>query len=405
MKNVIYSLVVAVMAVVLIVAVAVILPMISTSVTSDAIATSGTATIKTVDNEAVQPDGGHAERCYLTEATTGMVLYKKNEDERHEIASMVKIMTLLLTFEAIEKNEASYDELITISREAAAEKGSELFLDAGAQYRLSDLIKGITVVSANDASVAVAERLAGSVPAFVDRMNARAQELGMTNTKFVNATGYPSENEQYSTARDVNAMTRELIKHKDYYNYSRIWVEDFTHPSGRITGLANTNKLVRFYKGCDSGKTGYTSTAKFCLSASAERNGLRVVGTVIGAESSDNRFSAMRKMFDYSFMNYKAECVKECGSNADIEISVKKGKEDSITPIFSADLKFITSRAGGEYTVEYETQEIIAPMSKGSVVGKAKLMSGDKVVSEVNLILDRDVEKASFFDYIRKICR
>lgn len=405
MKNVIYSLVVAVMAVVFVLAVAVLIPMITTNVTSDVTATSGSTTINTVDSDAVQPDGGQAERCYLTEAATGMVLYKKNEDERHEIASMVKIMTLLLTFEAVERGEASYDELITISREASDEKGSELFLDAGAQYRLSDLIKGITVVSANDACVAVAERLAGSMPAFVDRMNARAQELGMINTKFVNATGYPSENEQYSTARDVNVMTRELIKHKDYYNYSRIWVEDFTHPSGRITGLANTNKLIRFYKGCDSGKTGYTSTAKFCLSASAERNGLRVVGTVIGAESSDNRFSAMRKMFDYSFMNFKAECVKERGSNADIQIAVKGGKSDSITPIYNADLKFISSRAGGEYTVEYETQEISAPLSKGSVVGKAKLMSGNKIVSEVDLILGSDIEKASFFDYIRKICR
>lgn len=405
MKNVIYSLVVAVLAVVFMMAIAIVVPMNATSMTGEIETTCSTATVNNIDGESVQPDGGLATRCYLTEATTGMVLYRKNEDERHEIASMVKIMTLLLTFEAIERGEASYDELITISREAADEKGSELFLDAGVQYKLSDLIKGIIVVSANDASVAVAERLAGSVPSFVDRMNTRAQELGMTNTKFANATGYPSEYEQYSTARDVNIMTRELIKHKDYYNYSRIWVEDFTHPSGRITGLANTNKLVRFYKGCDSGKTGYTSTAKFCLSASAERNGLRIVGTVIGAESSDKRFGAMRKMFDYSFMNYKAECVKECGSYADADISVKGGKVDSVTPILKGDLKFISSRAGGDYTVEYETMEIKAPMSKGSVVGKAKIISDNVVVSEVDLILENDVKKASFFDYIRKICR
>lgn len=405
MKNVIYSLVVAVLAVVFLMAIAIVIPMTATSMAGEVETACSTATVNNIDGEDVQPDGGLATRCYLTEATTGMVLYKKNEDERHEIASMVKIMTLLLTFEAVERGEASYDELVTISLDAADEKGSELFLDAGAEYRLSDLIKGITVVSANDASVAVAERLAGSVPAFVDRMNARAKELGMTNTKFANATGYPSEYEQYSTARDVNTMTRELIKHKDYYNYSRIWVEDFTHPSGRITGLANTNKLVRFYKGCDSGKTGYTSTAKFCLSASAERNGLRIVGTVIGAESSDKRFGAMRKMFDYSFMNYKAECVKECGSYADVNISVKGGKVDSITPILNGDLKFISSRAGGEYTVEYETTEIKAPMSKGSVVGKAKIISDNTVVSEVDLILESDVKKASFFDYIRKICR
>lgn len=404
MKNVIYLHVVAVLVVVFMFAIAMVIPM-TTSVAGEVEATTCATTIETINDSATQADGGLAERCYLTEATTGMVLYKKNEDERHEIASMVKIMTLLLTFEAVERGEVSYDELITISREAASEKGSELFLDAGAQYKLSDLIKGITVVSANDASVAVAERLAGSVPAFVERMNARAQELGMTNTKFVNATGYPSENEQYSTARDVNIMTRKLIKHKEYYNYSRIWVEDFTHPSGRITGLANTNKLIRFYKGCDSGKTGYTSTAKFCLSASAERNGLRVVGTVIGAESSDKRFSAMRKMFDYSFMNYKSECVKASGSYANVDVNVKRGKVDTVTPILKDDLKFISSRAGGEYTVEYELNDICAPMSKGSVVGKAKIISDNVVVSEVELVLENDVKKASFFDYIRKICR
>lgn len=404
MKNVIYLHVVAVLAVVFVLAIAMVIPM-ATGVMGETEITWNATTINTINDSTVQADGGLAERCYLTEATTGMVLYKKNEDERHEIASMVKIMTLLLTFEAVDRGEASYDELVTISHDAANEKGSELFLDAGAQYKLSDLIKGITVVSANDASVAVAERLAGSVPAFVERMNARAQELGMSNTKFANATGYPSEKEQYSTARDVNTMTRELIKHREYYNYSRIWVEDFTHPSGRITGLANTNKLVRFYKGCDSGKTGFTNTAKFCLSASAERGGLRVVGTVIGAESSDNRFGAMRKMFDYSFMNYKSECVKECGSYADVDISVKGGKVDTVTPILKGDLKFISSRAGGEYTVEYETIEINAPMSKGSVVGKAKIMSDNAVVSEVDLVLENDIKKASFLDYIRKICR
>lgn len=404
MKNVIYLHVVAVLAVAFVLAIAMVIPM-ATGVIGETETMWNATTINTINDSAVQADGGLAERCYLTEATTGMVLYKKNEDERHEIASMVKIMTLLLTFEAVDRGEASYDELVTISHDAANEKGSELFLDAGAQYKLSDLIKGITVVSANDASVAVAERLSGSVPAFVERMNARAQELGMTNTKFANATGYPSEKEQYSTARDVNTMTRELIKHKEYYNYSRIWVEDFTHPSGRITGLANTNKLIRFYKGCDSGKTGFTNTAKFCLSASAERGGLRVVGTVIGAESSDSRFGAMRKMFDYSFMNYKSECVKECGSYADVDIIVKGGKVDTVTPILKDDLKFISSRAGGEYTVEYETIEISAPMSKGSVVGKAKIMSDNAVVSEVDLVLENDIKKASFFDYIRMICR
>lgn len=341
---------------------------------------------------------------YLVEASTGQVLKARGEDEKKEIASMVKIMTLLLTFEAIDRGEANLNDKVLISDYAAAQKGSELFLDAGVQYPLTDLIKGATVVSANDACVAISEHLAGSESAFVDRMNNRAKELGMENTKFINPTGYPSvSGEQYSTAKDVNIMTRQLIKHKQYYDYSKIWVEDYKHPSGRITGLANTNKLIRFYKGCDSGKTGFTNSAKYCLSASAERNNMRVVGTVLGAPESQLRFNAMRNLFDYAFMNYKTETVIDAQNPLNIAIKVLKGKNDFAYPIAEENLVYLKTRDSKEYTLEYEFNDIIAPMKKGSIVGKAKIMVDGQEYSSVNLILNEDVEKANFWDNIKKL--
>ena len=204
---------------------------------------------------------------YLSEYNTGEVLYQHNADAKHEIASMVKIMTANLIFDAVDEGKLSYDEMITISKEASAMGGSQMFLDAGAQYSVSDLIKGIIVVSANDASYAMAERLSGSVDAFVAKMNDKAAELGMVNTKFANCTGLPSESEQYSTAKDVNIMTRSLMSHPKYFQYASIWMEDYKHPSGRITQFVNTNKLLKQYSGCIGGKTGYTDKAGHCLSA------------------------------------------------------------------------------------------------------------------------------------------
>lgn len=341
---------------------------------------------------------------YLVEASTGQVLKARGENERKEIASMVKIMTLLLTFEAIDRGEVGLNDNVLISDHAAAQKGSELFLDANINYPLSDLIKGATVVSANDACVAIAEHLAGSESAFVARMNDRAQELGMENTRFANPTGYPvTDDEQYSTAKDVNIMTRQLIKHKLYYDYSKIWVEDYRHPSGRITGLANTNKLIRFYKGCDSGKTGYTDSAKYCLSASAMRNEMRVVGTVLGAPESQLRFNAMRGLFDYAFMNYRTETVLNTENPLNIAIKVKKGKNDYVYPIVEENLVYLKTRDSKDYVVEYEYNDITAPMAKGSVVGKAKLIVDGQIYTSVNLILNEDVEKANFWDNIKNL--
>ena len=209
---------------------------------------------------AVAETGGGMEitafSAYLTDFNSGRVLFAKNENERHEIASMVKIMTANLAFEAVERGELSLDEDITVSETASSMGGSQMFLDANTAYKATDLIKGIIIASANDASVAIAERLCGSHEAFVALMNERAAQLGMNDTKFCCATGLPDSGEQYSTARDVNIMTRQLMSHAKYYDYAGIWMEDYTHPSGRVTQLVNTNKLIRGYRGCIGGKIG-----------------------------------------------------------------------------------------------------------------------------------------------------
>ncbi|MDE6302938.1 MAG: D-alanyl-D-alanine carboxypeptidase, partial [Clostridia bacterium] len=225
---------------------------------------------------------------YLIDYGTGTVIYSRNENARLPIASMVKIMTAMLTFEAIERGDVSLDDDVLISQESASMGGSQVFLDAGTTHKLGDLLRTVIVASANDSCVALAEHIEGSVGAFVAKMNARAKELGMENTCFKNCTGLPAA-ESFSCAKDAATMFMQLIKYPVYFDFAKVWLEDYEHPSGRKTTITNTNKLVKFYNGCDGGKTGYTSEAKFCLTATAMRNNMRVIAVVVGADSSTVR--------------------------------------------------------------------------------------------------------------------
>ena len=244
----------------------------------------------------------------LADADSGKILFAENETACYPIASMCKIMTLLLCFESIDAGDFSLDDKIVVSDTAAGMGGSQVFLEANAEYLVGDLLKSITIASANDACVAMAERICGSEDAFVRKMNERAKELSMERTVFVNCTGLPKP-DQHSCAKDVVKMFSELIKHKDYFTYSGIWMDEISHPKGRITEMSNTNKLIRFYQGCDGGKTGYTSDAGHCLCACAERNGLRLISVVISAPDSKTRFKEVSKMFDSGFANYENKFV------------------------------------------------------------------------------------------------
>ena len=345
-----------------------------------------------------------AECAYLVDYDSGNVLVDKGSDIKRTVASMVKVMTLLLTFEAVDAGQVNYDDMIVISSESAKQIGSEMFLDEGASYSVNDIIKGVVTMSANDGSIALAERIAGSGEAFVALMNSRAVELGMTNTLYANPTGLPSEGEQYSTAKDVTMVMRELTCHSKYYEYSGIWLEDYTHPSGRVTQLANTNKLIRHYKGCDSGKTGYTDSAKFCLSASATRDGMRVVGTVMGATESKARFKSMTNMFNYAFGTFKREVFLTSETPLSIEIKVSGGKVDMITPIISRDLAMLVEKSGVKYEVKYDLPTSVkAPIEVGQELGTASIMDGEKVLMTVKVISNESVKKANIWDNIGKI--
>ena len=329
----------------------------------------------------------------------GREIYSVNADERHQIASMVKIMTADLVFESIESGELSVDEKVTVSAEAAGMGGSQMFLDAGAEYTVSDLLKGVIVASANDASYALAERISGSATAFVADMNEKAASLGLRNTLFANCTGLPSDSEQYSSARDVNIMTRELMNHDLYFDYAGIWTEDYVHPSGRITTLTNTNKLIRQYSGCKGGKTGFTEDAGFCLSACAERGGIEVVATVIGAADGKTRFAECSRLFNHAFANLTRQVALEKGEEADATAEVKGGKIKSVVPVASKQAA-ITVMRGEKVSVEYQIFEVKAPLKAGDVVGKIILSNGDKR-EEFDLVSPVDIQKATLWDRIK----
>lgn len=340
---------------------------------------------------------------YLVDAATGTALYAKNENERLPIASMVKIMTALLVLEAADRGEISLDEEVYVSENAASMGGSQIFLDAGSKHKASDLLKSVIVASANDSCVALAERVSGSVEGFVNDMNARAAELGMSNTNFVNCTGLPAA-EGFSTAKDVSIMFREVIKHPTYFEYAGVWTEDYVHPSGRTTNMTNTNKLVRFYNGCDGGKTGFTSEAKFCLSATAQRDGMRTVAVVIGADSSKGRFNAVSEMFNYAFGNFKTTTLASAGEALG-EVKVSGGKVRNLPFTVAEDVASLSRRTDKtEVELRYELPEKVkAPIRQGDVVGKGYVVRGGEVEREFDLVAAEDVKRANLWDIIKRI--
>lgn len=344
---------------------------------------------------------------YLVENSTGKVLFEQNATERRPIASMTKIMTLLLTLEQVDGGTLNLEDKITISQNAASMGGSQAFLDAGSEYRVTDLIKTVVVCSANDSSVALAEHVAGSVDEFVKRMNNRAKELGMENTLFVNCTGLPAPG-QYCCAKDVSVMTRELLKHKDYYNYTKIWMEDFVHPTGRTTSITNTNKLIRFYEGCDSGKTGYTAEAGHCLTASARRNGMRLVSVVIGAPDSKTRFADSQTLLNYGFANYETREILSGEKHLEERLNVLGGKCEDISLRPEKGYSRLTRKGekGAEPEIIVELNEKVkAPLAEGDVVGKIKIVCAGEVLAEINAVAAESVEKAGWLDGIKTIIK
>lgn len=363
----------------------------------------GISSVKKTLASEVMPHKCKAE--ILLDASSGTVINSYNDKERLPIASMCKIMTLLLCFEAEKQGELSFDEKIVISESSAGMGGSQVYLEANAEYKVCDLIKSIIIASANDSCVALAERLCGTESAFVDKMNEKAKELSMNDTIFVNCTGLPQSG-QYSCANDVSVMFRELIKFDKYFDYSQIWMDEVSHPKGRKTEISNTNKLIRFYDGCDSGKTGYTGEAGHCLAASAKRNGMRVICVVICAPDSKTRFSQVSALFNYAFSNYESKCLIDDKTPLDISVSVDGGKKNNVSVIAEKPF-YIFSKKNEKRSFEMNfipsNAKTKAPINKGIILGTLSIYENGIEIGKVNVIASEDVEKKSFFDEINGI--
>ena len=343
---------------------------------------------------------------YMMDASTGTVIYARNEKDKLPIASMVKIMTALLTLEAVDRGDVSLADDVEVSEEAAGMGGSQVFLDAGSTHNLGELLKTVIVASANDSCVALAEHIAGSVSGFVARMNGRARELGMQNTSFKNCTGLPAA-ESFSCAQDVAIMFSELIKHPTYFDYAGIWMEDYAHPSGRTTSISNTNKLVRFYRGCDGGKTGYTNEAKFCLAATAKRDDMRIIAVMIGAPSSKERNAAVSAMFDEAFANYTNNILLKAGEPLDKRVSVAGGKSDSVAITVASDVaQFMARSDSADYELRYDLKERVkAPVKQGDRLGTVYLVKNGEIISETAVVAAESVARMNLFDAIGEIGR
>lgn len=333
-----------------------------------------------------------AKSAILMEVNTGKILYEMNADEKLPPASITKIMSLLLVMEAISSGKLSVEDVITASEHACSMGGSQIWLEPGETMTVDDLLKAAVIASANDATVALGEQIAGSEEDFVAMMNARAKELGMNNTNFVNATGLDAEG-HLSSAHDVAIMSKELIKHDLIKKYSTVWMDSLRDGESE---LVNTNKLVRFYEGTTGLKTGTTSGAGYCLSATAERNGLELVAVVMSGDNSNDRFNGAKKMLDYGFANYEyASIAPQLDKN---EIKIEKGVEKTVKIKASNNFGALLKKSeAAAITQKLNLKEnLTAPIKKDQSVGTVDFYLNDEMIGQVDVVTVDSVDKMSF---------
>lgn len=339
----------------------------------------------------------------LMDYASGEVLYEKDAKEHLPVASMVKMMTILLALEEYESGNVLLDSPITTTENASGMGGSQVFIDPYVEYRFEDLLKSVIIASANDASVALAEYFSGTEKNFVAKMNKRAKELGMTDTNYVNCTGLPSP-EQYSCAKDSAIVMREILKHEIYHNYSSIWLDELVHPSGRKTELTNTNRLIRYYNGCDGGKTGSTNEAGCCLTASASRDGMRLISVIVGAQNSKMRFNESSALLNYGFNNFENKVLVNC-NEALSSAKVEKGKSE-VCNLYAAECYSTIVKKGDNSSFEVVVdapEKIYAPLKAGEKVGKVLVTKDGNVVKEIDVVTKEDVSHISYFDSVKNV--
>lgn len=373
------------------ISVALCLILICSSVTFATYAENGDAQIKIDAKAAV-----------LMDASTGKVLFSKNEHERLYPASVTKIMPLLLVMEAIDSGKLSLQDKITASASAAGKGGSQIWLKEGEQMTVDELLKAAVISSANDACTALSERIAGSEEGIVKMMNDRAKELGMKETNFVNCTGLDDDTTEHLTsAYDIALMSKQLLNHERILNYTTVWMESLRDGA---TQLVNTNKLVRFYKGTTGLKTGTTTKAGHCISASAQRNGLHLIAVVMGSSSGTERFESAKAMLNWGFANYET-VTPSLDMSLITDVQIIKGIEDSVKPTIEP-IKSLTLESGQKGKIQTEIDlatDVEAPVEKGQILGKVKFTIDGKSIAEYNLIAENAVRRLKISDIMRRM--
>lgn len=353
--------------------------------------------IKVVNAETIDDLAPNAKSAIMIEASTGEILFNKNEHEKLAPASMTKMMSMLLIMEEIEKGNLKWDEKITASENASSMGGSQIFLEKGEVMTVTELLKGIAIASGNDATVALAERISGTEDAFVKKMNEKARELGLKNTNFVTSTGLDADN-HYSTAYDMSLIAKELVKHEKILEFTGTYEEYLRTDTSDPFWLVNTNRLVRFYNGVDGLKTGFTSSAGYCLTATAKRDNMRLITVVMNEPDTTKRSSDTTKMLDYGFNIYMVRNIVDKDTVLD-SVKVELG-EKLTTNIVSKDTITILNKKSDDIrniTYEIEIDKIIAPVKKGDKVGLIKILEDGRVISTVDATVGEDIKKADIF--------
>ena len=343
----------------------------------------------------------------LMEASTGTIIYENNSEEQLSPASITKIMTLILIFDAIESGRIKMDDMVTTSSYAKSMGGSQVFLEEGEQQTVETMIKCIVVASGNDAAVAMAEHIAGSEAEFVNQMNERAKGLGMNGTHFIDCCGLTDSDEHYTTAKDVAIMSRELVtKYPQIHKYSTIWMENITHTTQKGTSefcLSNTNKLLKQYEYCTGLKTGSTSKAKYCLSATAEKDGIKLISVIMAAPDYKVRFAEAISLFQYGYANCKL--YKDSQLDIEEKAKVENGVVEMVEGSKENSFSYLSTTGEDFSNVEKRiTWEVLqAPIEKGQTIGTVEYYIGEKKLGEVNIISKESVKKAGYLDYLKKM--
>jgi D-alanyl-D-alanine carboxypeptidase (penicillin-binding protein 5/6) len=345
----------------------------------------------------------NAKSAILMERDTGTIIYDKNAHEILPPASMTKLMTMLIIMEEMEKGNLKKDEIIRVSENAASMCGSQIFLEAGEEMTVEELLKGVAIASANDASVALAERISGSEEAFVAEMNKKAKELGLKNTKFQNTSGLPAK-DHYSTAYDMAIIAKELLKYETITEYTSIYEDYLRKGKENEFWLVNTNKLVRFYPGVDGLKTGYTQEAKYCLTATAKKDDMRVIAVVMGADTSKERNAMISSMLDYAFQQYETNKLYDKGEVI-TELNLLKADKRNVPIVLSESVSTLHKKGENKDNIRTEIQfneEIKLPIEKGAQVGTLLVKDGKETLMEVPLTVDQTVKEASYYKLLQR---